>query len=79
MGCLVAAAFFLALRKRTADALFGFFAGAFILLALERMILSWMNTPEQSTPAVYLVRALAFLCIIAGIVSKNVRAGRSER
>ncbi len=78
MGCLVAAAFFINLRRRTSDALFGFFAGAFMLLAIERMILSWMNVPEQSTPVVYLVRALAFLSIIAGIVWKNMRSGRSE-
>lgn len=76
MGCLVAAFFFLRLQQRTADSLFGFFAGAFVLLAIERIVLSWMNVPEQSTPAVYLLRALAFLSIILGIAVKNMKGAR---
>ncbi|HEV7178624.1 MAG TPA: DUF5985 family protein [Candidatus Baltobacteraceae bacterium] len=74
MGCLVATCFFLLLRRRTSDALFAFFAAAFFLLAVERFVLSWMDIPEQSTSAVYLIRFMAFVCIILGIVWKNRRA-----
>lgn len=72
MGCLVASFFFIQLRRRTADGLFAFFAAAFLLLAIERVVLSYMNVPEQSTPAVYVLRALSFLSIILGIVWKNL-------
>jgi hypothetical protein len=72
MGCLVAALFFLDLRRRTGDAFFAFFAGAFLLLGVERVVLGFLNVPEQSTPAVYVLRALAFSLIILGIVWKNL-------
>ncbi len=71
-GCLVAAFFFLQMFRRTRDGLFVFFGLAFLILALERFVLSWMNTPEESTPAVYLLRLAAFLCILYAIVRKNL-------
>jgi hypothetical protein len=76
-GCLVAGFFFMRLGGRTRDPLFPWFAAAFWLLAIERFVLSWLNTPEQSTPAVYVLRFAAFLCILYGIARKNV--ARRER
>lgn len=73
MGCFVAALFFARMLKRTSDRLFLYFAVAFSILALERLVLSALNTPETTTPVVYLMRLAAFICIIVGIVSKNVK------
>ncbi|HET9029278.1 MAG TPA: DUF5985 family protein [Candidatus Aquilonibacter sp.] len=77
MGCFVAALFFGRMGKRTADRFFLLFAIAFWLLGLERLLLSWLNAPETTTPAIYLMRLAAFLCIIFAIVSKNVE-GRAR-
>lgn len=72
MGCLVAAMFFQRLGRKTQDRLFGLFAVAFVIFALERLVLSIMNTPEAGTPTVYLMRLAGFLCIIVAIVGKNL-------
>lgn len=76
MGCLVAAMFFNRMARKTADRLFTYFTVAFVLFALERLILTFVNTPEESTPSVYLIRLAGFLCIIFAIVSKNLEARR---
>lgn len=71
-GSLFAGLLFLRLGSRTNDRFFTWFALAFWLLALERVILSLLNAPESSSPAVYLVRLAAFFCIIYAVVSKNL-------
>ena len=78
MGCLIAAIFFQRMAQKTSDRLFVFFTVAFGLLALERLILSAYNTPEESTPLVYLLRLSSFGCIIFGIVGKNLEASRRQ-
>lgn len=76
MGCLVAAIFFWRMARKTSDRLFVWFTLAFALLALERLILSAYNTPEESTPLVYLLRLAAFGFIIFAIVGKNLESSR---
>lgn len=71
-GCVVAGMFFMRMRSRTGDAFFLFFALAFWILALERLVLSWLNVPEELTPTVYLLRLIAFLSILFAIVRKNL-------
>jgi zinc transporter ZupT len=65
----VIAFFFLRFQKNTRDRLFGFFAAAFFLLGVERVVveLSATETPVH----VYLIRLVAFLLILAGILDKN--------
>jgi hypothetical protein len=55
---------------RTADRLFLFFSVAFGLLCLERILLL---AAKQAEPFswVYLIRLVAFLLVITGIVAKN--------
>ncbi len=76
MGCLIAAMFFNRLWHKTHDRLFVLFAVAFVMFAIERLVLSVLNSPESGTPAVYLMRLAGFLCIIVAIVNKNLEARR---
>ncbi|HEX6177547.1 MAG TPA: DUF5985 family protein [Thermoanaerobaculia bacterium] len=70
---VVAGLFFLKFWSASRDRLFGLFAAAFFLLAIQRVILPFMD-PSQAT-LVYLIRLVAFILIIVAIVDKN-RAGR---
>jgi hypothetical protein len=70
-GYLVAALFFYRFWKQTRDRLFACFAGAFLLLALERIILLSVETEISDKPQVFLARLMAFLLIIWGIWDKN--------
>jgi zinc transporter ZupT len=73
-GAIVIAAwaialFFLRFKKTTNDRLFGFFAAAFFLIGLERIVLE-LNSSELPAQ-VYLIRLTAFLLILIGILDKN--------
>ena len=73
MTSLTAAAFFLRFWQKTRDRLFIYFAIAFLLLMLERIMRTVLHMEDELDPIVYGVRLLAFLTIIAGIVNKNRR------
>ncbi|QIF03497.1 DUF5985 family protein [Roseimicrobium sp. ORNL1] len=68
---LTAAAFFLRFWQKTRDRLFIYFAVAFFLLMLERVVRTVLLMESELAPVGYGVRLLAFLTIIAGIVDKN--------
>ncbi|HJT17123.1 MAG TPA: DUF5985 family protein [Thermoanaerobaculia bacterium] len=72
MMYIVIAVFFLRFWRDSADRLFFFFAGAFAILAVQRFLLLLFPTLE----ALYVLRLLAFVLIIAAIVDKN-RQSRS--
>ena len=63
----VAALYFLRFWRESADRLFAFFAGAFALLAVQRILL--LAYPDMVW--LYLIRLIAFLLIIAAIADKN--------
>ncbi|HUJ14000.1 MAG TPA: DUF5985 family protein [Thermoanaerobaculia bacterium] len=63
----IAALYFLRFWRESADRLFAFFAGAFALLAVQRMLL--LAYPDMVW--LYLIRLIAFLLIIAAIADKN--------
>jgi hypothetical protein len=69
------AAYFLRFWLQGRDRLFLFFALAFAVLALHWLGLGLVRPPEETRHYLYLLRLLAFLLIIAGVVDKN-RAGR---
>ena len=71
MGCLVAASLFYRFWRRTADRLFAWFAVAFLLLGIERLVLVVTHGSELASPGIYLLRLIAFGVIIAAIVDKN--------
>jgi hypothetical protein len=47
------------------------FAGAFILLAVQRVALLVYADNAESTPTIYLFRLLAYLLILIAILDKN--------
>jgi uncharacterized membrane protein HdeD (DUF308 family) len=68
---LAAAAFFFKFWKRTRDSLFLAFGAAFLIEGLNRMAFLLMERPNEGSPAIYTVRLLAFLLIVAAIIRKN--------
>lgn len=73
MGYIVAGLFFVRYWTHTRDRLFLFFSAAFALLAAQRLLLSIAAGPGEQL-WLYLVRSIAFILIIIGIVDKNRRA-----
>jgi peptidoglycan/LPS O-acetylase OafA/YrhL len=73
MGYLVAALFFLRFWRRTHDRLFMCFAGAFALLAVQRVALVIAADWMEDAPWLYLIRLTAFVLIVFAIVSKNTK------
>jgi hypothetical protein len=70
-GYAVIALFFARFWRDTHDRLFGMFAAAFVLLAVQRTALSLTSHNVVLEPAFYALRLLAFLVIIAAVVDKN--------
>jgi hypothetical protein len=72
MGFLIAAVFFLRFWRRTGDRLFATFAAAFLLLALNQILLGLPMIAREDQSLLYLPRVVAFALLIAAIVLKNV-------
>lgn len=77
MASFVAGLFFLRFWKSTQDRFFLFFAVAFWIEAVNRVILALVEWPEN-VPTVYLIRLIAFGLILFAIADKN-RPERSVR
>jgi hypothetical protein len=71
MGYWVAGLFFLRFWRRSGDRLFATFAVAFWMLGLQRIMLAARPASSEESGWIYLVRLLAFVIILAGIVDKN--------
>lgn len=67
----VAAGFFWKFYRQTRDTLFLAFAAAFSIEGLNRIGFLFIDTPNEGSPAIYVVRLLAFLIILAAIIRKN--------
>jgi hypothetical protein len=76
LGCGTASVFFLRFWTSSRDRFFLFFAAAFACLALNWLGLALIPTESEERHYAYLLRLLAFVLIIVGIVDKN-RRGRS--
>lgn len=68
--------FFFSFWRRTRDGLFATFAAAFWVLAVERIALLATSPDDELRPFVYLIRLIAFLLLLGGIVVKNRPRGR---
>jgi uncharacterized membrane protein HdeD (DUF308 family) len=75
MAGAVAGLFFLRFWRDTRDRFFLFFAVAFFIDAINRVVLALDKYSEETEPFFYLVRLLSFVIILAGIADKN-RKGR---
>lgn len=70
---ITASLFFLKFWRMTRDSLFLAFAAAFAIEGLNRLTFLFVERPNEGTPAIYVVRLLAFLLILAAIFRKNRR------
>lgn len=68
---LIAAVYFLKFWRHTRDSLFLCFSVAFFIEGLHRAALMFVARPNEGASWVYLVRLLAFLIILGGILYKN--------
>ncbi len=72
MGFATAALFFFKFYRATRDRLFIWFSIAFILLAVNQLAFAMVDNQDEHV-AVYVLRFLAFLLILAAIIDKNRR------
>ena len=67
----VAAAFFARFWRATRDLLFLGFAAAFFLEGLNGMAFLLLDQPNVGDEAIYIIRLLSYLIILAAIAHKN--------
>jgi hypothetical protein len=72
-GSLVAATFFMKFWQQTRDFLFLAFGIAFLIEAINRVGFLFLAAPNEGTASIYVVRLLAFLLILSGIIHKSRR------
>jgi len=71
MASLTAMLFFLKFWRQTRDALFLFFALAFGVDALIRLLLGLTEVSAETEPLFYMARLVSFALIILAIIRKN--------
>ena len=70
---VTAGLFFLRFWRDSRDSLFLAFALAFLIEGLNRASVLVVDHPNEGAPRIYIVRCLAFLIILGGIINKNRR------
>ena len=70
-GALVCGLCFARFWRASRDALFAFFAAAFVLLAVSWTLLAIVDPAGEQQPYIFSIRLIAFVLIIAGMVNKN--------
>jgi hypothetical protein len=78
MGLITAGLFFLRFWTKTRDRLFLVFSLAFFAMGLERLVILVLSIDAEEHSMVYLIRLVAFLMFLIGIVDKN-RASKDVR
>jgi uncharacterized membrane protein len=73
LACWAVGVLFLRYWRHTRDRLFVFFAAAFWVLCLSWTILALADPPDEARHFIYVIRVIAFLLLIFGIVDKNKR------
>jgi hypothetical protein len=74
MGYFVSAVFFLRFWSTSKDRFFLFFATAFSIEGLNRILLSWASvhsSAPEKIPVLYVIRLAAYLLILFAIFDKN--------
>lgn len=78
-AALVVAVLFFRYWHQTDDRLFLMFAGSFLVFAISRLILAFLDEDDEGRVFVYGFRLLAFLLILAAIIDKNRRPATPPR
>jgi hypothetical protein len=68
---LTAGMFFLKFWRQTKDGLFLAFGAAFLIEGINRIGFLLEGSPNEANASIYVVRLLAFLLILAGILYKR--------
>jgi hypothetical protein len=76
---LVAAVYFVRFWRKTSDRLFINFASAFLLFALNQLVISILGTADERYNYAYVLRVLGFVLILFAIVDKNFFSSRKSR
>ena len=78
MASLIATLFFIRYWRATRERLFGFFALFFVGMTANWTVLALVDHPadEARQAHAYLIRLVAFVILIIGIIDKNRRSGR---
>jgi hypothetical protein len=79
LAYLIAAGYFVQFWRRTADRFFLSFALAFLLLAMNQLVIFVVGAADERGHYAYLLRVLGFILILLAIVDKNTSAGRRSR
>jgi hypothetical protein len=74
----IVALLFLRFWRDTRDRIFLFFSAAFLMLCLNWSALVFIEPRLETRHYVYLLRLLAFMLIIAGVVDKNRRSASTR-
>lgn len=71
LACAAIAVFFLRFWRLSGDRLLAFFGLAFVMLAINRIVLAAFDDAGEADAFVYLARAVAFALIVVAILDKN--------
>jgi hypothetical protein len=77
MASPVASLLFLRYGKVTRDRIFLYFAAAFLAMTFNWVGLAILGPDNEHRHFAYMLRLLAFVLILMGIIDKNVRAKRT--
>jgi hypothetical protein len=78
LGCWAIGLVYVRFYWRVKDRLFAILAGAFWLLAIERVLLASVAKDQEGRPLIYLIRLLSFVLIMLAVLDKN-RSPRTNR
>lgn len=79
MGWGIVSLFFLRFWRNSGDRFFLYFAAAFFLEGLTRLLTSQLVTHSEASPAFYLIRLLAYGLILWAIIEKNLPPRRHDK
>ncbi len=68
---LIAGAFFLRFWRTTRDTLFLAFSASFLIEAVNRVAVLFLERPNEGHPLIYLIRLISFTVLLAAILKKN--------
>jgi len=74
MGYAIGALFFFRFWRESRDRLFLMFGIAFAVLGLQQLLYGLTDEASESPVLLYLIRLIAFVIILAGILDKNLKA-----
>ena len=76
MASAVSSLLFLRYGKVTRDRIFLYFSAAFLAMTFNWLGLAVIEPDNEHRHVAYMLRLLAFVLILVGIIDKNIRAAR---